>query len=203
MTIMNDRIGLVCDSTADFPDGLAESLGLHILPVHIMVDSEDHLQGQSIDNRDVLAALKRRSDVHTKPFYPHECADFFEKLLDYYDRGVSFHRSTELSGNDNSAIAALNLMFEEDARRVKFMDLQGVSVSLGLVNMAAGQYRKLDGRCDVWLAYIENLDEAITTRQKLAARLTLPTHRINLAEAGATISVHTGPGVICIAMSPA
>jgi DegV family protein with EDD domain len=287
---MDNRIGLVCDSTADFPQGLAESLGLHILPVHIMVDGEDHLHGQTISNHEVVEALKRRHEVNTKPFYPHECADFFEKLLDRYDRIVSFHLSTELSGNYNSAITALTLMFEEDARRVKVMDLRGVSVSLGLVvkkavdllredndlatldtrlqpflsnqfmgftvqdlawlkkggrvsalaafvggmldikpiiqlenarliptdkmrgkkpalkrlvEKAERQYHRLNGNCDIWLAYIDNLDEAMTTREKLARRLACPAGRISLAEVGATISVHTGPGAICIAMSPA
>ena len=289
MIAMDNRIGLVCDSTADFPEGLAESLGLHILPVHIVVDGEDHLHGQSISNQEVVAALKRHRDVHTEPFYPHECADFFERMLDRYDRIVSFHLSTELSGNYKSATAALNLMFEEDARRVKVMDLRGVSVSLGLVvkkavdllhddgnlesletrlqpylkdlfmgftvqdlawlkkggrvstlaafvggmlnikpiirledarlvprekmrgkkpalkrlvQLAVDKYRHLNGQCEVWLAYNDNLDEAMTTRDKLAARLECPADRINLAEVGATISVHTGPGAICIAMSP-
>ena len=66
----------------------------------------------------------------TETFYPHECADFFEGLRDRYERIVSFHLSTELSGNDNSTMAALNLMLEEDARRGKVVDLRSVSASL-------------------------------------------------------------------------
>lgn len=285
---MSDRIGLICDSTADFPVGLEKELGLHILPVHIMVDEKDFLHGQSISNREVIEALKKR-DVYTKPFFPHECADLFEELLDRYDRLVSFHLSTELSGNYKSAVAALNLMFEDEARRIKVMDLRGVSVSLGLVvkkavellreddnvdtlesrlqpylrnlfmgftvqdlvwlkkggrvsafaafvgsmldikpiirlenaklipkdrmrgkkpalkrlvDMAEKQYRKLNGNCDIWLAYADNLNEAMTTREHLAGRLGLPDNDIPLAEVGATISVHTGPGAVCIAMLP-
>ena len=72
-----------------------------------------------------------------------------------------------------------------------------------LVGMAAKKYRQRNGQCHVWLAYSDNLEEAMTTRAKLAARLTCPADRINLAEVGATISVHTGPGAICITMSPA
>ena len=286
---MSERIGLICDSTADFPSGLEKELGLHILPVHIMVDGQDYLHGETISNREVLQALKKRRDVYTKPFYPHECADLFEKLLDKYDRLVSFHLSTELSGNYKSAVAALNLMFEDEARRIKVMDLRGVSVSLGLVvkkavellreddnvdtlesrlqpylrnlfmgftvqdlvwlkkggrvsafaafvgsmldikpiirlenaklipkdrmrgkkpalkrlvDMAEKQYRKLDGNCDIWMAYADNLDEAMTTREHLAERLALSANGIPLAEVGATISVHTGPGAVCIAMLP-
>jgi len=286
---MPQRIGFICDSTADFPKGLEKELGLHILPVHIMVDGQDHLHGKSISNREVVEALRKKRDVFTKPFYPYECADVFEKLLEKYDRVVSFHLSTELSGNYNSAVAALNLMFEDEAQRIKVMDLRGVSVSLGLVvkkavellreddnvetldarlqpylrdlfmgftvqdldwlkkggrvsafaafvggmldikpiirlenaklipkdrmrgkkpalkrlvDMAASQYRKLDGNCDIWVAYNDNLDEAMVTRERLADRLARRPDDIYLAEVGATISVHTGPGAVCIAMSP-
>lgn len=286
---MPQRIGLICDSTADFPKGLEKELGLHILPVHIVVDGQDHLHGQTISNREVVEALKQKRDVFTKPFFPHECADYFEDLLEKYDRVVSFHLSTELSGNYNSAVAALNLMFEDEAQRIKVMDLRGVSVSLGLVvkkavellreddnldtldarlqpylrelfmgftvedlawlkkggrvsafaafvggmldikpiirlenaelipkdrmrgkkpalkrlvDMAEIQYRKLDGNCDIWLAYADNLEEAMVTRDHLAERLSHKANDIYLAEVGATISVHTGPGAVCIAMSP-
>ena len=67
---MSERIGLICDSTADFPAGLEKELGLHILPVHIMVDGQDYPHGETISNREVLQALKKRRDVDTKPFYP-------------------------------------------------------------------------------------------------------------------------------------
>ena len=283
------RIGFICDSTADFPAGLERDLELHILPVHIMVDGEDHLHGRTISNREVVEALKQRRDVYTKPFYPHECADVFEDLLERYDRVVSFHLSTELSGNYNSAIAALNLMFEDEARRIKVMDLHGVSISMGLVvkkavellrrddnlntldarlqpylqelfmgftvedldwlkkggrvsafaafvgsmldikpiirlenarlipkdrmrgkkpalkrlvDMAESQYRHLDGNCDIWVAYNDNLEEAMVTREHLAERVAQQAKDIYLAEVGATISVHTGPGSVCIAMTP-
>ena len=283
------RIGFICDSTADFPTGLEKDLELHILPVHIMVDGEDHLHGQTISNQEVVAALKQRRDVYTKPFYPHECADIFEELLDRYDQVVSFHLSTEISGNYNSAVAALNLMFEDEARRIKVMDLHGVSISMGLVvkkavellqedddidtldarlqpylrelfmgftvedldwlkkggrvsafaafvgsmldikpiirlenarlipkdrmrgkkpalkrlvDMAESQYRRLDGNCDIWVAYSDNLEEAMVTRERLAERVAQQSRAIYMAEVGATIAVHTGPGSVCIAMTP-
>jgi len=286
---MTERIGFICDSTADFPAELEKELGLHILPVHIVVDGQDHLHGQTVNNRQVIEALKQKRDIFTRPFYPHECADLFEKLLLRYDRLVSFHLSTELSGNYNSAVAALNLMFEDEARRIKVMDLRGVSVSLGLVvkkavellhedddlatldarlqpylrglfmaftvenlfwlkkggrvssfaafvgsmldikpiirledaklipkdrmrgkkpalkrliDIAESQYRQLSGGYDIWVAYADNLEEALATRDRLADRLKRRAEDILMAEVGATISVHTGPGAVCIAMSP-
>ena len=120
---MSRKIGIVVDSTADFPEGMTAQLGLHVLPVHIYVDGYDHRHGVDISNREVLANLTARRRVHTTPFFPSECADFYETLLGRYERIVSLHLSSHISGNYQSAVSALNLMRVADARRVKVMDL--------------------------------------------------------------------------------
>ena len=286
---MTTKIGFVCDSTADFPQGMVEELGLHILPVHIFVDGNDHLHGAGIDNQAVIERLKKHREVYTKPFFPVECADFFEDLLEQYDHIVSFHLSTHLSGNFQSATNALNLMSEEEAQRVTILDLGSVSVSLALlvkravemmradndpatlaarmapyrknaflgftvdnliwlkkggrvsafsafvgrmldikpiinlqgaklvpterhrgkkpalkrlVEMAETQNERFKGNCDVWLAHAECMDEVAFTREKLSVRLGKSPQEIQLVEIGATISVHAGPGSICVAMLP-
>jgi len=286
---MSEKIGFVCDSTADFPVGLANKLRIHTLPVHIQVGEKDHLHGVSISNTDVIENMQNNKAVSTKPFYPFECADYYERLLGKYDKIVSFHLSTELSGCYKSAVNARKLLFRDDAERIKILDLGSVSVSLGLVvkkavallrqdgnlatieqrlapykqhtfmgftvdnlkwlkkggrvsafsafvggmldikpiinldnaklvpierhrgkkpalkrlvTMAAEEYRQLKGNCNIWLAYAGNLDEALLTREKLAERLGRKAEEMQLAEVGATISVHAGPGSVCIAMSP-
>ena len=254
-----------------------------------MVDERDHLHGVSISNTDVSKKMQKNKDVYTKPFYPFECADYYEKLLGKYDKVVSFHLSTELSGCYKSAVSARDLLFRDDAQRIKILDLGGVSVSLGLVvqkavemlrqdgnlatienrlepykkntfmgftvdnlkwlkkggrvsafaafvggmldikpiinldqaklipvekhrgkkpalkrlvTMAAEKYRQLKGNCDIWLAYAGNLDEALITREKLGVATGRKPEEMQMAEVGATISVHTGPGSVCIAMTP-
>lgn len=286
---MSEKIGFVCDSTADFPPGLSRKLRIHTLPVHIMVGEKDHLHGVSISNTEVIKKLQGKKDVSTKPFYPFECADFYEKLLGKYDKIVSFHLSTELSGCYKSAVNARNLLFSDDAERVKILDLGSVSVSLGLVvkkavellrqdgdfttiekriepyknntfmgftvdnlkwlkkggrvsafsafvggmldikpiinldnaklvpierhrgkkpalkrlvTMAEEKNRQYKGNCSIWLAYAGNKEEALITRDKLAARTGRKAEEMQMAEVGATISVHTGPGSVCIAMTP-
>ena len=286
---MKKSIGLVCDSTADFPPGMVEQLGLHILPVHIIVDGDDHLHGVSIDNAGVVDALKKRREVYTRPFLPGECADLFDRLLEQYHHIVSFHLSTHLSGNYLSGVRSLDLLFEEDARRVSIVDMGSVSATLGLavkkaagvlraegvprsleerlapyrtgaflgftvenlqwlkrggrvsafaafvagmldikpiiqlkdsklvpierhrgkkpalkrlVELAEENFRRLEGRCEIWIAYAGNLREAMVTREKLAARIDRPVEEIKLVEIGATIAVHAGPGSVAIAMVP-
>lgn len=286
---MAEKIGFVCDSTADFPEGMVDALGLHILPVHIFVDGKDHLHGVDIGNEEVIKRLKKHREVFTKPFFPVECADFFERLLDQYDRIVSFHLSTHLSGNFQSATNALNLMYEDDVDRVTVLDLNSVSISLAmlvkkavemmrangdpatlaarmapfaqsafmgftvenliwlkkggrvsalaafvgrmldikpiinlqnarlvptekhrgkkpalkrLVELVEEQNERLKGNCDVWVAHADCLEEAAFTREKLAVRLGKQPQDIEMVEIGATISVHAGPGSICVAVLP-
>lgn len=142
---MTERIGFVCESSADFPPGMTKDLNIHTLPVHVVVDKKDHIHGISIDNNQVLSCLKKNQAVETKPFYPAECADFFENLLERYDRIVSFHISAHLSDNYQSACAALNLMSQKDATRVTIIDLGSVSLSLGQVAVKAMQLLARDG----------------------------------------------------------
>ena len=65
---MGIDIGIVVDSTADFPQGTVERWGLHIVPIHIVIDGQDFLHGVNLDNDDVIEALESERDVKTSPF---------------------------------------------------------------------------------------------------------------------------------------
>lgn len=285
---MSKSLAVVCDSTADFPPGMAEQLGLHILPVHIVVGKKDHLHGQTITNKEVVKDLKKKKQVYTTPFYPYECTKLFDSLLQHHDEVVSLHLSKEISGNYKSACAARKFMGQKDAQRVHILDLGSVSISLSLLvkkavallgegvpaanlqkHLASYQenvfmaftvenlvWLKKGGRvnafeafvgnmlnikpiiqlrearlepverhrgkktavshlvslaqqnhekfknCEIWMAYADNLEEIMVAREKLAAAIGKPAESILLAEVGATISVHTGPGSLAIAMLP-
>ena len=130
---MPKRIGIVVDSPADFPEGMIEDLGIHVLPVHIFVDGKDHLHGVDIGNKEVSEHLKGRRKVYTRPFFPGECADFLEKLCERYDEIFCFHISNQLSGNFKSAKSSIRLLFEDQAAKVKLIDTGNVSVGQGLM----------------------------------------------------------------------
>lgn len=286
---MAKRVGIVVDSPADFPVGMIEKYGIHIIPVHIFVNGVDHLHGINITNSEVLEHMKNGCDVYTTPFFPSECADFYEKLLPRYENIVSFHLSTHLSENFRSAKSSLNLLYGNDAERIHVIDLKSVSISQGmmvkramelikndcdlsmletylkpymqsvrmwftvddliwlkkggrvssfaaffggvldikpiiglegakliplekhrgkkpamkrLVELAAEANEKYKGACDFCVAFSDNLDEVLLTREKLANRIGKKVEEINVVQVGATISVHSGPGSLCLAMVP-
>ena len=259
--------------------------------MHIFVDGKDHLHGVDIGNEEVIQKLKKHREVFTKPFFPPSNARIFSRRFwTGMIASSSFHLSTHLSGNFQSATNALNLMYEDDVDRVTVLDLNSVSISLAmlvkkavemmrangdpatlaariapfaqsaflgftvenliwlkkggrvsalaafvgrqcwtikpiinlqnarlvptekhrgkkpalkrLVELVEAQNERLKGNCDVWVAHADCQEEAAFTREKLAVRLGKQPQDIEMVEIGATISVHAGPGSICVAMLP-
>lgn len=136
---MAEEIGLVVDSTADFPSGMTEALGLHIVPIHISVDGQDHRHGVDILNQQILAAMREGRDVVTSPPIPSEYTDIFENLLARYDRLISLHVSRQLSKCFISAQSAIRLFYEETAARIKAVDTRTCTIGQALLVRRAAE----------------------------------------------------------------
>jgi DegV family protein with EDD domain len=130
---MLKKIGIVADSTADFPEHLAETMGIRIAPIHVYVDGENFLDGKSITKQEVVACLKKGSRVHTAPPTPHEYAEIFDDMLKTHDRVVSFHVSSQFSDCYKSAKNALNLLFDDQEEKVEIIDTGNVSGGQALI----------------------------------------------------------------------
>ena len=136
---MGANIGIVVDSTADFPKGLVEQWGMHVVPIHIAIDGEEFLHGVNLDNDDVIAAMESDQEVKTSPPIPSEYADLFEALLKKYDHLLALHVSSELSNCYTAAQRALQIMFEDDSNRVISVDTRTCTTGQGLVAMRAAE----------------------------------------------------------------
>ena len=130
---MTERIGIVVDSTADFPPGMVEALGLHMVPIHIVIDGKDYLHGVSIGNEQVIEAMRAEREVHTSPPIPSEYADALEDLLTRYDRLISLHVSQELSNCYTSVQQAIKLMYDDAAERVLPIDTRTCTAGQALI----------------------------------------------------------------------
>jgi DegV family protein with EDD domain len=130
---MAEKIGIVADSTADFPVNLAEKLGIKSAPIHVFVDGENFLDGITISKQDVINSLRKGSSIHTTPPTPHEYAEIFDTMLQKYDRVVSLHVSSQFSDCYKSAKNALNLLFEDQMDRVEVIDTGSVSGGQALI----------------------------------------------------------------------
>ena len=286
---MAQRIGIVVDSTADFPIEVAEDLQIHIVPVHIFIDGKDYLHGDTISNQQVIDSLHHHKEVKTAPPFPAEYSDLYTRIGHRYDTILSFHVSSELSDCYSSAKNSVRILYDDIAQKIEMVDTQNVTIGQGLIVKKAveiirksggvdelfasldyyitnavlyftvdnlywlkrsgkanflssfigslleikpiiglengqlvpiakhrGRQTAIDGlveqgrqaidlfqgQCEIWIAHADALDEAYYIQEELAYRTGFFKDTIPIVEVGPTISAHTGPGSLCLAMIP-
>lgn len=163
---MGQRIAIVTDSTADFPAGVAEKLGIRVVPVHVVIDGVGYLDGASLTSGQLVDRMKQGAEVQTRAAAPAVYADLFESLLARYDRVLSFQVSSQLSDCCESAGNALFLLAPGDAERVDVFDTGAVSIGQAMYVLMALRFLKKKGR-------IAGMKEALDAR--LAASVNLVT----------------------------
>lgn len=65
-------VAVVTDSTAYFPEGLAERSGVRPVPLHVLVDDRHRLDVVQFGSAALVAALARRTSVMTSRPAPTE-----------------------------------------------------------------------------------------------------------------------------------
>jgi DegV family protein with EDD domain len=131
------KIGFVTDSTADFPKGMDRQNNIHLIPVHVVVDSKDYLDGKEISNQEIIEKMKKNHKVFTRPAAPAEYADFYEKLLEKYDYILSFQIASNLSECFQSAKSSLNLLSPELSKRIKIFNTKSISIGQAMYVLKA------------------------------------------------------------------
>lgn len=130
---MTEKTCVVVDSTADFPKGMIARLGIHMVPVHIIIDGEDYLHGVDLNNQEVIQCLLEKRDVKTDPPLPSEYSWVFEDLSSQYDRIVSFHISRKLSNCYMSAKNSVELLPRDISEKITIIDTRSVTIGQGLI----------------------------------------------------------------------
>ena len=152
---MIKKIGIITDSTADFPEGMAEELEINTIPIHIFVDGNDYLHGVTISNQDVVECLNEDRDVKTAPPFPSEYSDFYEKMAGKYDRILSFHVSSDLSDCYKSANNSMRILSDKAAEKITLIDTRNVSVGQALIIKKAVEMKKKYNSPDSMKKYLE------------------------------------------------
>lgn len=129
---MATKIGIVVDSTADFPAGFVSKFDLNVVPVHVIVDGVDYLDGVTITNSEIVDLMKKDCDISTRAPAPAEYADFFEKCFKKYDYIISFHVSSALSDCYTSAKSSLRLLDDRFHTKIKIIDTKNISIGQAL-----------------------------------------------------------------------
>ncbi|MGH3768145.1 MAG: DegV family protein [Pseudonocardiaceae bacterium] len=139
-------VAVVTDSTAYFPDGLAERNGVRQVPLHVLVDDRHWLDGVQFGSAALLDALARRASVTTSRPTPGEfVAVYTEAIRAGADTIVSVHLSRALSGTWESASLAAE---QVGAERVRVVDSRSTGMGLGFAALAAAAVAAEGGDLD-------------------------------------------------------
>lgn len=131
-------VKVVTDSTCDIPAPLLRELGITVVPVYVMFGDKAYRDRVDIGEDEFYDKLVHDS-VHptTSVPSPKDFADIYNELAKETDEIVSIHLTSKESGTCNSALLARDLV---DKRcRVEVVDSQSISMSLGLLVIAAAK----------------------------------------------------------------
>jgi DegV family protein with EDD domain len=135
---MSDHsVAIVTDSTADLPFDLTRSRSIVVVPLTLHFEGKSLLDGIEITPGEFYRALPSAT-THPTTSQPSagRFAETYAELLKEHEAVVSIHISEKLSGTYESARQGADLT---DPKRVHVIDSQVVSMSLGLVTLAASQ----------------------------------------------------------------
>lgn len=132
-------VKIVTDSTADLPPGLAEKLGITVVPLYVRFG--DKLYRDRIDiSEDEFYAKLIQDHTHpgTSQPTPQDFAAVYQKLSKEADGILSIHISSKLSGTCGSALSAKQLV--DNHCPIEVIDSLWTSIALGMIviKMAEG-----------------------------------------------------------------
>jgi len=153
------RTAIVTDSTADIPAQLAEELNIHIVPAVLVVDGEQHIDGEGISREELYQRLPH---LKRPPSTAAPSAGMFEQaytkvLAAGFERIVSIHVASALSGMLNTA----RLAAEKFKAQIKLVDSCQASLGLGFQAIAAAEAAALGASLQQIMECIASIRERI------------------------------------------
>lgn len=133
----DSKVAIVTDSTSDLPPQLVKSRSITVVPLTLNFEGRSLLDGVDIRPSEFYRKLPNAT-THptTSQPAPGRFAETYSSLLADHAAVVSIHISQKLSGTYASAVQAAEMT---DTARVTVIDSELVSMSLGLITLAASQ----------------------------------------------------------------
>jgi fatty acid kinase fatty acid binding subunit len=129
------QVAIVTDSTSDLPSNLTKSRSITVVPLTLNFEGRSLLDGVDIRPSEFYRKLPNAT-THPTTSQPSagQFAEAYARLLNDHEEIVSIHISEKLSGTYASAVQGAEMT---DPKRVHVVDSQLVSMSLGLLTLAA------------------------------------------------------------------
>ena len=119
------RTAVVTDSNSGIFREEAETLGIHIVSMPVIIDGKTFYENENISRRDFFDALKRDRDISTSQPPVGTLLQIFDEILKTSDELVYIPMSSGLSGSCQSAILAAS---DYDGK-VEVVDNRRISIS--------------------------------------------------------------------------
>ena len=154
-------VAIVTDSTADLPPAMVAARSIKVVPLTLHFDGRSLLDGVDITPSEFYRKLPNAT-THptTSQPSPGQFAEMYTSLLADHDSVVSIHISEKLSGTFESARQGAEMT---DAKRVHVIDSQVVSMSLGLVTLAASTMAASGSDAEAIVSKVEGMRADVQT----------------------------------------
>jgi len=135
------KVQVITDSTSDMPEGMADKLGIRIVPLYLRFGDKIYRDGVDI-TKDGFYSMLPSTPVHpaTSQPNPEDFTAVYKDYCDSLDGIVSIHISSKISGTHNSAVLAQRTL--ESRCPIEIIDSKFNSAGLGMVVMAAARMLK-------------------------------------------------------------
>lgn len=129
-------VAVVTDSTAYLPTGAADSLGIRVVPLQVIVGGVVRAEGAEIGSDEIATVLARGQTVSTsRPSPSLFAATYREAFAAGATSIVSVHLSAAMSGT----IDAARLAASDVGGDVRVVDSRSVAMGMGFAVLAAAQ----------------------------------------------------------------
>jgi DegV family protein with EDD domain len=131
-------VKIVTDSTSDITAGMADELGVTVVPLTVFFGQESFLDRVDISTDEFYRRLSQENiyPTTTQPA-PGIFADVYQKLLKNDDQILVIVISSKLSGTFKSAVNAVSMV--EGKGRIEVIDSSLTAMSLGLTVISAAK----------------------------------------------------------------
>lgn len=152
---MTRKVGLVVDSTFGLDDKLVKSENITVVPLKVVIDSEEFIDGQ-INPDLVVKALQDKKQVKTSQPSPDSFVKAYEEQLKNYDEVLCLTLSKSLSGTINSATLAKTIL---DSDKVIVVDTESTINGSGYLAEKVLEYLNEDHSASEAVSYLDQLKE--------------------------------------------
>ena len=126
------KIAISCDSTCDIPKALIEKYNIHLMPITILLGSEERKDGIDVSPQDVFDYAEKSGELaRTSAVNVYEYLEYFKKLRENYDAVIHFSLSFGISSTGNNALSA-----SHDVDNVYVIDTKSLSSGSGLLALS-------------------------------------------------------------------